>query len=62
MSGDWQNAATVVVELVLVLAVIGLAAYQVVHDPTGDVTKGLIGAITVAFGSVVTHLFSQKQN
>ncbi len=60
MSGNLQNAATIAVELILVLAVIALAGYEIVHDPNGDITKGLVGAITVAFGSVVTHLFSQK--
>lgn len=56
----YQQGAVIAIELLLVLAVIGLTAYEVVNHPDGDNTKLLIGAVVASFGGIGSHLFSGK--
>ena len=44
-------------ELLIIGGVVAIGFYEIVHNPDGDLTKQLIGALLTAFGIIVNHLF-----
>ena len=57
--GNLQAAATLAIMLMVVASMVGLTLFQVTQDPDSKITEGLIGALTLAFGGVMTHLYGK---